>query len=151
MNRTSLVSFVLLSALLLSAANTPESCNTSNQSLSVGPSTGEVVGAAVAVVAVIAVGTVVLVEVHKSHHTIKGCVTAGPSGLQVIDTANAHTYNVTGVTANVKVGDIVRLHGDKQKKVKGDPAQDFVIQKINKDYGPCKITPAQLSSASPAP
>jgi hypothetical protein len=149
--RTGIVSMTCLTAVLLSGATSPQSCNTNTQPI--GPSTGEVVGAAFAVVGVVVIGTVVLVEVHNSHHTIKGCVTAGPSGLQVQDTDNTHTYNVTGVTADVKVGDVVRLHGNKEKKKKkGDTGQGFFIEKISKDYGPCKVTAAQTAviPATPA-
>jgi hypothetical protein len=150
--RAGIVSMICLTTVLLSGATT-QSCNTTNsQPVNIGPSEGEIIGAAVAVVAVVVVGTVVLVEVHNSHHTIKGCVTMGPSGLQVRDTDHSHTYDVTGVTANVKVGDVVRLHGDKGKKIKGDPAQSFVIQKISKDYGPCTATAGQAAApASMAP
>jgi hypothetical protein len=141
-----------LAAVLLSGATAPQGCN--QQSFgNIGPSTGEIVGAAVGVVAVVVIGTVVLVEVHNSHHIVKGCVLAGPSGLQVQDMNNTHLYNVTGVTTGVKIGDVVRLHGNKQKKVKGEPDQGFVIQKIDKDYGACKVTPAPagVTPAAPAP
>ena len=60
-----------LAALLLSGATSPQSCNTTPQSFgNIGPSKGEIIGAAVGVVAVVVVGTVVLVEVHNSLHTI---------------------------------------------------------------------------------
>ena len=150
--RAGIVSIICLTTFLLSGATT-QSCNTTNsQPVNIGPSKGEIIGAAVGVVAIVAVGTVVLVEVHNSHHTIKGCVTTGPAGLQVHDSDNTHTYNVTGVTTGVKVGDVVRLHGDKEKKQKGDPGQGFVIQKISKDYGPCTATAGQAAApASMAP
>lgn len=139
-------------AILQVSGTTPQSCNTTSQpATSVGPSTGEVVGAAVAVVGVAVLGTVVLVEVHNSHHTIKGCVTAGSGGLQVRDTANQHIYDVSGVTAGVKVGDVVRLHGDKEKKTKGETSQGFVIQKMNKDYGPCEVPGTPTAAAATAP
>jgi hypothetical protein len=145
--RTGIVSMICLTAFFLSGATAPQSC-TNSQPLQIGPSKGEVIGLGVAAVGVIVIGTVVLVEVHKSHHTIKGCVTAGPAGIQVIDTGNTRTYNVTGVTANVKVGDTVRLHGNKQKKIKGEPAQNFVIEKLSKDYGPCKLSLAPRTPAA---
>jgi hypothetical protein len=147
--RTGTVSMIVLTAYLLSGATSPQQCNTSNQSL--GPSEGEVIGAAVAVVGVVVIGTVVLVEVHNSHHTIKGCVTMGPSGLQVEDSGNQKIYTVTGVTTGVKVGDVVRLHGNKEKKKKGDPDQGFVIEKISKDYGACKVTAVQAASTAATP
>lgn len=148
---------IVLTSFLLGGATSPQSCNTSNsQPTTIGPSKGEVVGAAVAVVAVVVVATVVLVEVHNSHHTIKGCVSMGPSGLQVKDTGNQKIYNVSGVTTGVKVGDVVRLHGDKEKKKKGETDQGFVIQKISKNYGACQVTAVQAAAtpsaaATPAP
>ena len=138
-----------LGAFLLSGATAPQECNTPQQQI--GPTKGEVIGAAVGVVAVITVGTVALVEVHNSHHTIKGCVLTGPGGLQVQDMNNTHIYNISGVTPDVKVGDVVRLHGNKQKQIKGDPGQGFVIQKINKDYGACKVAAAPTTAATATP
>ena len=103
--RAGILSMACVSAVLLSGANAPESRNTAaTQQTSIGPSKGEVIGAAAAVVGVVVVGTVVLVEVHKSHHTIKGCVMEGPGGLQVEDTDNSRVYDVSGVTAGVKSG-----------------------------------------------
>jgi hypothetical protein len=83
LRRAGIISMIVLTSFLLGGATSPQSCNTSNsQPTTIGPSKGEVVGAAVAVVAVVVVATVVLVEVHNSHHTIKGCVSMGPSGLK---------------------------------------------------------------------
>ncbi len=135
--RNGAIAFVCLTAYLLCGATAPETCQT--QSTNIGPSGGQVIGAAVGVVAVIAVGTVVLVEVHKSHHTVKGCVSTGPSGIEVTTVEDKpKTYMLDGETANVKVGDLVRVHGDKIKKTKDSTGdQVFRVQKINKDYGPC--------------
>jgi hypothetical protein len=74
---------------------------------------------------------------------------AGSGGLQVEDTDNGRVYNVSGVTAGVKVGDVVRLHGDKEKRVKGETSQGFVIQKMSKDYGACKVAAAAPATAAP--
>jgi len=133
--RTGIVCFVILGSLLTCGSTAPPGCATE----SIGPSKGEVVGAVVGIVAVVVVGTVVLVEVNKSHHTIKGCVTAGPNGLAVHTEGNGKVYALTGVTANVRVGDVIKVHGSKQKGQKdsvGD--QDFAVEKISRDYGPCK-------------
>jgi hypothetical protein len=127
----------LSSFLLCGFQQSPTSCKSSG---SIGPSNAEVIGVAVAVGAVIVVGTVVLVEVHKSHHTIKGCVTAGPNGLQVENDSDKKIYSLTGVPANVKAGDIVKVNGNKEKKAKGSTDnQQFVVAKMSKDYGPCQV------------
>ena len=148
LRRTGIVSMTCLGVLLFGGATAPQSCTANTQPTNIGPSTGQVVGAAVAVVGVVVLGTVVLVEVHESHHTIKGCVMAAPGGLQVEDMNNGRVYNVSGVTANVKVGDVVKLHGDKEKKAKGETSQGFVIQKINKDYGACKAAAVQAAATT---
>jgi hypothetical protein len=141
--RSGLIALGAASSLLLCAANSVNGC----YSKPIGPSTGEVVGAGVGVAAAIAVGVVVLVEVNKSHHTIKGCVTAGPNGLAVENEKDHRVYALSGVTANVKPGDIVQVHGSKEKGEKdaaGD--RDFKVEKLSRDYGPCKAAPAAGSN-----
>jgi hypothetical protein len=71
---------------------------------------------------------------------VKGCVSAGPSGLLVHNESDNENYALVGITANTKVGDRVRLHGSKDKKTK-DSAVDrtFVVEKITRDYGPCTV------------
>jgi hypothetical protein len=148
--RNGIIAFAALSCFLLCGATAPEGCPSGTQSI--GPSNGEVVGAIVGVVAVIAVGTIVIVEVNKSHHVIKGCVTAGPDGIEVHNDGDQKIYALTGITANVKVGDIVKVNGSKNKHQKDSAGdEDFVVQKIGRDYGPCKAAlAAQASAATPA-
>ena len=131
----------ILTVFLLCGAQSPQGCNTSNTNYNIGPSKGEVTAAAVGVVAVIAVGTVVLVEVHKSHHMVKGCVSSGPNGIEVTTEGDKpKTYVLEGNMATVKTGDLVRFHGNKVKKTKDSTGdQTFQVQKISKDYGPCKV------------
>jgi hypothetical protein len=147
--RSGVVSAVALSSFLLCGATAPTSC-TSGSSGNIGPSEGEVVGAAVGVVAVLVVGTVVIVEVNKSHHRLKGCVTAGPNGLELRDTGNQKIYALNGVTANVKVGDIVQVHGSKQKASKNSAGfQDFKVEMMSRDFGPCQASLAKTAGAAP--
>lgn len=148
MNRKSgVICFAAFSSFLLCGAQAPTQCHES-----IGPSTGEVVGVAVGVGAVIVVGTVVLVEVNKSHHTIKGCVSTGPNGLEVLNESDKKTYALVGVPANVKVGDIVKVNGNKDRKQKDSAGnQDFVVTKMSKNYGPCKVTQASSAPAAETP
>jgi hypothetical protein len=146
--RGGVISAVALSSFLLCGATAPTSC-TSASSGNIGPSEGEVVGAAVGVVAVLVVGTVVIVEVNKSHHRLKGCVTAGPNGLELYDAGNQKIYTLTGITANVKVGDIIQVHGSKQKGQKDSTgAQDFKVEKMSRDFGPCQASLAKTAGAA---
>ncbi len=143
--RSGFVSLAAAGSLLLCAANSTSGCNSSSGHI--GPGTGEVVGAGVGIAAAVVVGAVVLVEVNKSHHTIKGCVTAGPDGLEVQNQKDDRIYALTGVTANVKPGDIIQVHGSKEKGGKDSAGnQDFRVEEMSRDYGPCKA----ISAATPA-
>ena len=147
--RGGVISAVALSSFLLCGATAPTSC-TPAPSGNIGPSKGEVVGAAVGIVAVLVVGTVVIVEVNKSHHRLKGCVTAGPNGLELHDARNQKVYALTGITANVKVGDVIQVHGSKQKGQKDSTgAQDFKVEKMSRDFGPCQASLAAAPSSTP--
>jgi len=144
--RLGVTAFVGLTVLLCSGATSPTGCQPSGSSI--GPSTGEVVGAAIGAVAVVTVAVVVLVEVNHSHHTLKGCVSEGPNGLQ-LQTGDSKTYSLDGDAATVKAGDRVKLHGSRVKKTKDSKGdQIFKVEKLNKDFGPCRVTSAP--AASPA-
>ena len=145
-----IVAFLGLSSFLLCGASSPSGCTNSNNnipgtSLSEGQAIGIVVGSAAA----IAVGTIVIVEVHKSHHIIKGCVTAGPDGILVHNEGDQKIYALTGITADVKAGDIVKVRGNKEKHQKNSAGdEEFMVTKASKDYGPCKAQLAALPSAA---
>jgi hypothetical protein len=65
------------------------------------------------------------------------------------ENGSGKVYALAGVTANVKPGDVIKLHGAKikgQKDSAGD--QDFAVESINRDYGPCKAMPAPQSATS---
>lgn len=122
-------------------------CTANMQPLKIGPSNGEVIGVAVGAGAAIAVGVIVAVEVHKSHHTLKGCVTSNTSGLELLNDGNKKVYALTGMTTGVKPGDVVRVHGNKQKYKKGSPGhQDFTVEKMVRDFGACSAQPAATHS-----
>ncbi len=111
--------------------------------VSIGPSTGEVIGVAVGVGAGIA--TIVAVEVHHVHHTLQGCVFEGP-GTDLQIRRGAKTYTLVGNTAGILTGEKVRLSGTRMKAPKHsnlDPA--FMVRQITRDYGRCTT---QAGSAS---
>jgi hypothetical protein len=97
----------------------------------------------VGLAAIVAGTTVLLVEVNKSHHTIKGCVTGGQNSFELTTQGDSKVYALLGATSNLKVGDVVKVHGSKQKARKGDSGpRDFMVEKINRDYGPCSGAPS---------
>lgn len=142
--RTGTISMIAVSLFLFCGQTAPVACNEG----SIGPSKGEVIGVGVAAVGVVVIGTVVLVHVHNSHHTIKGCVVAGPSGVQIQSGSGSEMkiYTLAGDT-NVKIGDMVKVHGNKMKKTKNSPDDEtFTVEKLNKDYGPCSVAPSSPSA-----
>jgi len=49
------------------------------------------------------------------------------------------TYALTGITASIKVGDIVKVKGKKYKKQKDSAGnEEFMVTQVGKDFGPCK-------------
>jgi hypothetical protein len=109
-----------------------------------GPTGAQVTAAALGVGgAVVAVA----ILVHHANHTMKGCVVSGPNGLEV--QSDSRTFEITGVTASAKAGDLYRLHGSMMKKAKHAAGnRTFVVEKLGKDFGPCQIkAPAPASSA----
>ncbi|HKN20680.1 MAG TPA: hypothetical protein VJX73_04655 [Terracidiphilus sp.] len=132
--RRGVVVFVLLSWLLLSRANSQVfGNNIPGTSITEGEAIGIVVGSAAAITVV----TIVLV--HNSHPTLKGCVTAGPGGMLMHNEGDQKTYALTGTTASLKVGDIVKVKGKKYKKQKDSAGnEEFAVTQAGKDYGPCK-------------
>lgn len=145
--RSGIVTFVLLSSLLVSRASAqffgPDIPGTN-----ITP--GQAIGIAVGVAAAITVVTIVLV--HNSHPTIKGCVTASPERMLLHNEGDQKNYTLTGITANVKAGDIVKVNGKKNKKQKDNAGnQNFMVTKISRDYGPCVASLAPAPAAAPSP
>jgi hypothetical protein len=133
--------------LIVCCGATSGSCNTSNDNFSIGPSKGQVIGVTVAAVAVVAAAIIIPVEVSKSHHTLKGCILSTPSGLELHTTDNK-TYALSGATADLSPGSTVRIHGDRQKHDKNTTGdQLFIVQKMQKNFGPCQV----FAPAKPAP
>jgi hypothetical protein len=141
--RCGIAAFTALAVLLSAGVPSITGCQGSNpQSFSIGPSKGEIIGATVGITAAVAVIVVVAVEVHRSHHTLRGCLSEGPSGPE-LRTSDAKMFALEGDTANLKAGDMVKFHGSKLRKTRdahGD--QVFRVESVKRDYGPC---PAQAT------
>ena len=136
--RTGLVSMTLLMVFLCCGWTAPQACNPQPAP----PDHTEAI--AITTLAVIAVGTIIAVEIHHAHHTLKGCITSnGPDGMKLVNEGDQKTYLLQGVTPNLKPGDTFKVHGSRIKKKKGDTGdQTFVVEKVNKDYGPCTVAKA---------
>jgi hypothetical protein len=140
-HRAGTIAIVLVTSLLCSGFRSCGDISKTSLGGSPGPTSGQVAGVVVGVGAVVAVVT--LVSVQQSDHTLKGCVYADASGLRLL-TSDSKLYAIDGDVAAVKAGDKVTLHGSRVKRAKNstDP-QTFVVKKLRKDYGPCRVPLAQ--------
>lgn len=113
----------------------------------IGPSGGEVAGAAIGIGAAIAVAIILPIEISRSHHILTGCVASSANGLN-LQTSDGKTYALEGDSATIKAGHKVKVHGSRIKKFKENAGPGvFRIEKLNRDYGPC---PVASNSSSPA-
>jgi hypothetical protein len=104
-------------------------------------SNGEIAGVIVAIVAVgVAVGIGVYFLVRKPP-SITGCAASGSEGLTLLNESDAQTFTLIGDTAAIKPGDRIHVSG-KKKKAEPSGKREFVVTKVTKNYGPCKISPA---------
>jgi hypothetical protein len=77
--------------------------------------------------------------------SIKGCAVTGPNGLELKNEGDGQTFQLLGITSDVKPGDRVRVQGKKKKAIgkssSGNPT--FLVEKLAKDYGACKTVLAK--------
>jgi len=105
-----------------------------------GASDGKTAGVIIALVGVgVLIGVGVYFALHHGH-SLKGCASSGPGGIQLLNESDQQTYALAGDVDGIKAGDRVRVSGNKKKTTGGD--RQFVATKLSKDYGPCKIQPA---------
>jgi hypothetical protein len=99
-----------------------------------GASNGKTAGV---IIALAGVGTLIGVGVYFAvhhGHTLKGCASPGPGGMQMLNEGDQQTYALTGDVNGIKAGTRVRLSGNKKKADK-----KFVVTKLAKNYGPCRF------------
>jgi hypothetical protein len=95
----------------------------------------EIIIGGVAIIAAIGVG--IFFAVHHGG-SIKGCAATGPDGLEIRTLNGASVFELSGATAEVKAGDLVRVKGKKKHGQSGDVPR-FVVSGVAKDYGPCAV------------
>src|SRR6202034_2231950 len=106
----------------------------------VGASDGKTAGVIIALVGVgVLIGVGVYFAVHHGH-SLKGCASSGPGGMQLLNESDQQSYALAGDVNRIKTGNRVRVSGNKQKPTGG--GRKFVATKLSKDYGPCKIQPS---------
>jgi hypothetical protein len=120
-------------ALLLISATRPADASIPTQS--------DVVWIGIAIGAIGAgIGIGIYYAVHHGH-SMKGCAVSGSGGLQLQSQGDRQTYALVGDVAGIKPGERVRVSGKKSKTANGASPQ-FIVEKLSKDYGSCKVSPA---------
>ena len=105
-----------------------------------GASNGKTAGVLIALVgAGVLIGVGVYFAVRHAH-SLKGCASSGPGGMQLLNEGDKQTYSLAGDVDEIKAGNRVRVSGNKKKST-GNSRQ-FVATKLSKDYGPCKALPS---------
>lgn len=108
---------------------------------SIGPSTGEIVGIAIGIVAVGAAIGVGIYFAVKHNHSVTGCARSTADGLILTTESDKQTYALTGDVAGIKPGNRVRLSGKKSKEKSAGTSQ-FLVEKVSKDLGRCDGGPS---------
>jgi hypothetical protein len=104
------------------------------------PTQSQVVWIFVAVGAIgAAIGVGIYFAVRKAS-SITGCAISTNSALSLQNEGDLQTYSLIGDTADIKAGDRVKVSGKKKKDSSGK--RDFLVEKLSKVYGPCKVSPA---------
>lgn len=88
-----------------------------------------------------AIGIGVYFAFHHGH-SITGCTVAGANGIQLQSQGDQQTYALIGVVAAVKPSDRIRVSGKKEKQKTSDP-QQFLVERLTRDYGPCAAPQAR--------
>jgi hypothetical protein len=107
---------------------------------SIGPSTGEIVGALVGIAAVGAGIGIGIYFAVKHNHTVTGCAVSTAGGMTLTTESDKHTYSLTGDVAGIKAGNRVRVSGKKAKD-KSSGGSQFFVEKVSKDFGACSVAP----------
>jgi hypothetical protein len=99
----------------------------------------EIIIAAIAIGAALGVGIYFIVRLPPS---ISGCATSSPDGFSLQNERDQQTYTLIGDTSEIKAGDRVKVSGKKKRKKDPSGKRDFLVEKLKKDYGACKVSPA---------
>jgi hypothetical protein len=77
----------------------------------------------------------------RGRHNLTGCAVSGASGLQLQVQNDQRTFALVGEVTEIKPGERVRVSGKKEKKSAG-ALQQFLVEKLSKDFGACTVQPA---------
>jgi hypothetical protein len=145
--RLRLLSFILIAVSLLFTA---QSSQAQLDLSGIGPSKGQVIGAAVGAIAVVTiVGVVIYFAVRQPRVT--GCVAAGPDGSMTLQGSGSSDplYLLQNAPPTLQTGQRVKVFGKKTKDA--NKARVFTIARVDKVYGACTPTAVPAHAMLDAP
>jgi hypothetical protein len=71
--------------------------------------------------------------------SITGCPVSTPPSVTLQNESDHQTYDLLGDPATIKINQRAKFSGKKRKDATGK--RYFVVGKLEKNYGPCKISP----------
>jgi hypothetical protein len=71
--------------------------------------------------------------------SITGCAVSTPPAVTLQNEGDHQTYDLLGDPATIKVNQRAKFSGKKRKDSSGK--RYFVVGKLEKNYGPCKVSP----------
>jgi hypothetical protein len=138
----SIIAKVAICALIVTTSTVPALATRPRPENSI-PTQGQADWIAVAVIAIGAAAALAIYFAVRPHHrSLTGCAVSGPTGLQLQSQGDQQPWALAGELAAIKPGERVRVSGKKQKNSAGAP-QQFLVEKLAKDYGSC--TPAPVA------
>lgn len=96
----------------------------------------------------VVIGTVALIELFHRKRTIRGCVTEGPDGLQIVDEKTQVKYILRGNEDSVQPDQTAAIRGRKKHK---KHQLYFLVKKVRGEYGPCGQSASMEAVAARAP
>jgi hypothetical protein len=72
--------------------------------------------------------------------SITGCAVSTPPAVTLQNEGDHQTYDLLGDPATIKINQRAKFSGKKRKDSSGK--RYFVVGKLEKNYGPCKVSPA---------
>ena len=71
--------------------------------------------------------------------SITGCAVSTPPAVTLQNEGDHQTYDLLGDPATIKINQRAKFSGKKRKDSSGK--RYFVVGKLEKNYGPCKVSP----------
>jgi hypothetical protein len=132
LGRRSIYAKIAVCALLATVATKPAAANSI-------PTNTDVVWIGVGVAAIGAgIGFGIYFAVHHGH-SLTGCAVSTADGIELQNEGDQLSYALVGEVAGIRSGERIRVSGKPEKKSVG-PDRHFIVEKLNKDFGSCKVT-----------